>query len=231
MTVKLNIAQEFEEVGLWIFDLDNTLYPRSEGLWRQVDARMREFISDRLGLDDGAAHSLQKQYFRDYGLTMRGLMLHHGVDADAFNIHVHDVDLSDISPNPELGEAISSLPGRKVIHSNANIGHVERVLERLKITCVFNEIYDISTTNYHPKPSVEAYRAVLAKESATASNCAMFEDIAHNLVEPHALGMRTVWTPTGCDWASDGADAEHVHFVAENMIDFVRMLGRERQAA
>lgn len=219
----------FEGVDLWIFDLDNTLYPRPEGLWQQVHARMRGFIVDLLDVDHDEAETLQTSYFQKYGLTMRGLMIHHGVEPDAFNEYVHDVDLSEITANPALGTAIKALPGRKVIHSNASMGHVENVLQRLEISDVFDAAYDIRTSRYEPKPAESAYRRVLEETGGDPTRAAMFEDISHNLEVPHALGMRCVYVPTSCDWASLGADADHVHFVAEDLTAFVSALGAARE--
>lgn len=221
----------FADVDLWVFDLDNTLYPRPDGLWAQVHAKMRGFIIDLLGVDDAKAQEVQVSYYRQYGLTMRGLMMHHGVDPDAFNAHVHDVDLSDIAPNPALGEAIAALPGRRVIHTNSDRGHTGRVLARLGIEGVFDAVYDIADTAYCPKPDAAAYRVILDAENADPSRAAMFEDMAVNLVQPHELGMRTVWTPSGFDGATEGAEDGHVHFVTDDLTGFVRTLAEERAAA
>ena len=221
----------FADVDLWIFDLDNTLYPRPEGLWAQVHERMQRFIMENVGLDREAAAAMQSDYFQKYGLTMRGLMLHHGVEPDAFNDYVHDVDLSEIAPNPALGEAIAALPGRRIIHSNATLGHVGKVLARLGIAHAFDEAYDIVTSRYTPKPAESSYRRVLEETGGEPSRAAMFEDIAHNLKVPHALGMRCVHVPTACDWASLGAGEDHIHFVAEDLTAFVRDVAEMRSAA
>jgi len=104
------VRAAFEDVDLWIFDLDNTLYPYPPGLWSQIGGRMGAFISDLLSVDSVEAKRLQKDYFLRYGLTVRGLMKHHGVEARDFLAYVHDVDLSDIAPDPGLAEAIAALP-------------------------------------------------------------------------------------------------------------------------
>lgn len=221
----------FDGVDLWIFDLDNTLYPRPERMWQAVHERMQSYIIDLLGIDQPSAAAMQTEYYQKYGLTMRGLMIHHGVDPDTFNNYVHDVDISEISPNPALGDAIAALPGKRVIHSNANMGHVENVLARLGIGDVFDAAYDIKTSQYEPKPAEAAYQRVLEKTGGEPARAAMFEDIAHNLKVPHALGMRCVYVPTSCDWASYGASDEHVHFVAEDLTAFVQAIAAERQAA
>jgi len=220
----------FGDVDLWIFDLDNTLYPRPERMWQLVYDKMQNYIIDLLDIDQPTAATLQTEYFQKYGLTMRGLMIHHDVDPDAFNDYVHDIDISEIQPNPTLGDAIAGLPGRRVIHSNANMAHVESVLGRLGIADAFDAAYDIRTSRYEPKPAESAYRRVLTETGGDPSRAAMFEDIAHNLKVPHALGMRCVYVPTTCDWASLGAGDEHVHFVAEDLTTFVQALATERQA-
>ncbi len=219
----------FEDVRLWIFDLDNTLYPRPETMWQRVHVRMQVFIMDLLGVDQQAAEEIQTAYYRKYGLTMRGMMLHHGVDPDVFNAYVHDVDISEIQPNPDLGRAIAALPGHKIIHSNANREHAENVLSRLGIGDVFDAVYDIRTSDYVPKPAPSAYDRVLTESGGNPAKAAMFEDIAHNLKVPHALGMRCVYVPTDCDWSSLGADGTHVHFIAEDLTAFVQAIA-ERTA-
>ena len=68
------------EVETWIFDLDNTLYSTSPKMLSQIDDLMGSFISDFLSVDRVEAWQIQKGYFRTHGLTLRGLMLEHGLD-------------------------------------------------------------------------------------------------------------------------------------------------------
>lgn len=222
------LGEAFDGVSLWVFDLDNTLYDRPPHLWEQIDRKMSGFIAEALEVDLFEARRLQKDYLHRYGLTIRGLMLHHGIRPEDFLHDVHDVDLTCIPPNPALGEAIARLPGRRVIHTNSDQKHTARVLARLGFPeDVFHAVYDIEATSYEPKPEASAYDRVLAAEKADPAQAAMFEDAARNLLEPHRRGMRTIWTPTNCDWASHGAEGAHIHFVAENMTDFVSALAQE----
>ena len=111
------------------------------------------------------------------------------------------------------------------------MAHVENVLGRLGIGDAFHAAYDIRTSQYEPKPAESAYQRVLEATGGEPTRAAMFEDIAHNLKVPHALGMRCVYVPTSCDWASDGAEDEHVHFVADDLTTFVQALAAKRCAA
>ena len=220
-----DLAGAFDGVDLWIFDLDNTLYPYPPGLWAQIDGRMGGFISDLLSVDRIEARRVQKDYFLRYGLTVRGLMKHHGVEAQDFLAYVHDVDLSDIAPNQALGEAIAALPGRKVIHTNSDRVHVGRVLARLDIDAdIFDAVHDIESTGFEPKPSPRAYDAVARAEGADPTRAAMFEDAARNLLEPHRRGMRTVLLPTDCDIASAGKEGAHIHFATNDLTGFLRSI-------
>ena len=128
------------------------------------------------------------------------------------------------------GGAFFSAPGRRVIHTNSDREHTGRVLARLGIEGVFDAVYDIADMGYCPKPDATAYRKVLDAEDANPARAAMFEDMAPNLVEPHALGMRTVWTPSGFDGAAQGAEDGHVHFVTDNLTGFVQGLAPESAA-
>lgn len=218
----------FEGVDLWIFDLDNTLYPYPPGIWAQINQKMGDFVRDLLSVDAEEAYRIQREYFREYGLTVRGLMKHHGVAAADFLNYAHDVDLSEILPDPALGEAIAALPGRSIIHTNSDRAHALRVLTRLEIDPgIFTAIHDIEATEFEPKPGARAYDIVAEAEGHDPARTAMFEDSARNLLEPHRRGMRTVLLPTTCDIASAGKEGDHVHFITEDLTVFLREIATE----
>ena len=66
-------ARGFGHVDTWVFDLDNTLYPHHVNLWQQVDVRIRDYIADFLKISHEEAFRLQKDYYKRYGTSMRGL--------------------------------------------------------------------------------------------------------------------------------------------------------------
>src|SRR5690606_19673213 len=119
----------FAETEAWIFDLDNTLYPRSSNLFRQVDERIRLFVRDLLGIDEAEAEIIQKTFYKAHGTTLRGLMLHHQVNPDEFLEFVHNIDHSVVQPDPALGQALKRLPGKKYIFTNGSRRHAEKVAE------------------------------------------------------------------------------------------------------
>src|SRR4051794_36491873 len=123
----------FGHVDTWVFDLDNTLYPFHLNLWQQVDARIREYVANFLKVERDQAFRIQKDYYRRYGTTMRGLMTEHGLNPDDFLEFVHAIDHSPLQPNPALGAAIEQLPGRKLVLTNSTRKHADAVMRRLAI--------------------------------------------------------------------------------------------------
>ena len=104
-----------ERTRVWVFDLDNTLYPADCNLFAQVDHRMGEFIQKHLDVPYEYARHLQKRYYRQFGTTLAGLMKIHKMEPAAFLEYVHDIDLTPVPEHPELAAAIEALPGRKLI--------------------------------------------------------------------------------------------------------------------
>jgi putative hydrolase of the HAD superfamily len=205
----------------WLFDLDNTLYPAAVDLFQQIDIRMRSYIARFLGLDLDEAYALQKKYFSEYGTSMRGLMDLHGLDPAPFLAHVHDIDVSILDPAPLLERALSALPGRKLVFTNASVAHARRVLDRLGVDHHFNDIFDIVAAEYRPKPEPEIYRKLIEQHVIDPNCTVMVEDMARNLLPAAALGMTTVWVRTGSEWGAVDADAGHIHYVVDDLVTWL----------
>lgn len=219
----------FTKVETWVFDLDNTLYPHHLNLWQQVDVRIRDYIVDFLKITHDEAFRLQKDYYRRYGTTMRGLMEEHGLQPDQFLEMVHQIDHSPLTPNPALGAAIAKLPGRKFILTNGTREHADAVMARLEIGHHFDGVFDIKAAALEPKPRPAVYDRFLARHDVEPGKAAIFEDLARNLEVPHALGMTTVLVvPEGAgvvlreEWELAGRDAPHVDHVTDDLAGFLR---------
>jgi putative hydrolase of the HAD superfamily len=228
-----NSSRTFIEVDTWVFDLDNTLYPHHVNLWQQVDARINEFVAAWLKVPAEEARRIQKDYYRRYGTTMRGMMTEHGVRADDYLAYVHKIDHSPLEPNPAMGAAIARLPGRKLILTNGSVDHVDKVLERLGLSSHFDAVFDIIAADLEPKPAALTYRKFLDLHQVDPARSAMFEDLARNLVVPHQLGMTTVLVvPDGTrevvreDWELEGRDASHVDYVTDDLTSFLQRLAK-----
>ncbi len=212
----------------WIFDLDNTLYPASARLFPQIDRRMQAFISEALKLSLDDALILQKQYYRQYGTTLRGLMLNHGIEPDSFLEYVHDIDHSVLAPDGRLDAALAGLPGRKFIHTNGSERHAVKVIDRLGIARHFAAIFDIRASNYVPKPEPEPYADLVTLHMITPTQAVMFEDIHRNLKPAANLGMATVWVRHPENPAVSDENLEHCGFITDDLIAWLANVGMAR---
>ena len=220
-------ARDFRHVKHWVFDLDNTLYRADSGVFARIDARMTDFIAGYLKTDRDAARQIQKSLYREHGTTLNGLVKLYGMDPEPYLDFVHQIDLSDLKEDAALAFQIARLPGRHYIFTNGCARHASRILARLGLTDLFDDIWDIRTMGFVPKPDAAAYHRIVAHGGIAPGAAAMFDDIARNLVEAHALGMTTVWLNNNNVWEKQGpefpvASARHID---HEINDLARFLG------
>ena len=206
-----DLRPDLSRIDTWIFDLDNTLYPFGGEVQAQMDVRMTAYMMRTTGLDEDEAHALQKRYFREHGTTLAGLMAHHGVDPYAFLDEVHDISLDTVQPDPALRQALSRLPGRRLVFTNASAGHAERVLAKLEMADLFEHVFHLEAAQLTPKPEARAYESLIAAHGVTPRTACFFEDVERNLEPAHGYGMATVLvgphaaasTAPFVDWRTD----------------------------
>jgi len=211
-------AASFAHVTQWVFDLDNTLYPPHMRLFDQIETRMTAYVQSALGVDAPEANRLRKHYWERYGTTLAGLMDEHGVDPAPYLSDVHDIDLSPLSPDPELAARVRALPGRKIVYTNGCAPYAQRVLDARGLSGIFDAVYGVEHANFRPKPERGAFETVFTQDRLTPDTAAMFEDDHRNLAAPHAMGMRTVHV------APAPEPAEHVHHHTDDLSAFLGLL-------
>jgi putative hydrolase of the HAD superfamily len=222
--------RSLDHVTDWVFDLDNTLYPRSCNLFAQIDIKITQYVMGLTQLEFDAARTLQKSYYRDFGTTLNGLMTQHKVDPDHFLDTVHAIDYSPVDPHPDLVAAIRTLPGRKFILTNGDTGHARAVLARLGGADLFEHVHDIRAMTYVPKPHRQAYEGFFALHDIDPTRAVMFDDLEKNLVVPHDMGMSTVHVVADDDfthdqveaWELGRGDGPHIHHVTDDLEKFLR---------
>ncbi|HBS31612.1 MAG TPA: pyrimidine 5'-nucleotidase [Parvularcula sp.] len=223
---------DFRHVESWVFDLDNTLYPAHCRLFSQIDARMTDFIRMATGAAHDEARRLQKHYYVKYGTTLSGMMAEHKTAPDDFLAYVHDIDFSVVPADPALRAAVEALPGSRHVFTNGSVAHAERVLARIGIDGLFDDIFDIRAAAWTPKPHRATYERFLSATGVSARQAAMFEDLPHNLEAAHALGMTTVLVASDAAWFADEPQdkrparpgdrvPEHVHHVTDDLAGFL----------
>ena len=186
------LKNSFCHVTQWVFDLDNTLYPPEARLFDQIEVKMSAYVMASLGVDQTTADQLRRDYWRDYGTTLAGLMREHNVDPGPYLFDVHDIDLSHLNKDPALASAIDTLPGRKIVYTNGTAPYARQVLAARGLDQVFEAVYGVEEANFLPKPELEAFETIFALDGIQPRQAAMFEDEARHLQVPHSLGMQTI---------------------------------------
>ncbi len=213
------MKQHFDHVREWVFDLDNTLYAPTSGIFDQMDDLMTLWITRELKIGVAEAEALRHHYLAEYGTTLGGLIKHHGIDPDDFLEKTHALDLTVLAPDPLLREGIAALPGRKIVFTNGSRAHAERVVRARGLDGAFDVLYGIEDAGYVSKPDGRAFKTVFEEARLDPDAAAMFEDTLVNLHIPHRLGMRTVLV------GDDAHDAhDHVHHATDDITDFVSRL-------
>ena len=208
-------------IDAWIFDLDNTLYPARTNLFALIDARMTDYIGQLKGCDPVEARRLQKDYFRDYGTTLAGLIADHGTDPHEFLEFVHDIELDRIEHDAALVERIAQLPGRKLVFTNGDAAYAQRVLDRLGLGTSFEAIHDIHAMDYVPKPAAASYDRMCERWDISPEQALFAEDMVRNLAPAKAIGMTTLWVNNGSEQAGGAACPSFVDFETADLADWL----------
>ncbi|MEM1390204.1 MAG: pyrimidine 5'-nucleotidase [Pseudomonadota bacterium] len=223
---------------VWVFDLDNTLYPAECDLFAEIDLRMTDFVSRFLRLDHANARRTQKQYYAEYGTTLNGLMSLHGMDPADFLAHVHEIDLSPLPYSPDLRLAIDALPGRKFVYTNGSQRHAKRVTEYMGLDNLFDGQFAIEDSAYTPKPNQSSYDAFVKHFKIDPKTAVFFEDLARNLAPAHSMGFSTVLVTSTKDWshepdharpAGSGDDCPaYIDYVTDDLTKFLKNITTSR---
>lgn len=211
------MTADLAHIDVWLFDLDNTLYPASTEFMGLIEVRMTDFVARATGLPRDEARALQKRYWMEHGTTLAGLMAHHGIAPADFLNEVHDVALDRLAPDPLLRAAVERLPGRRLIFTNGSAAHAERVLAHLKLDDLFEDTFHIEAADYIPKPAPGTFDRMTKRHGVDPRAAAFFEDSEKNLAPAALIGMTTVLV-------GDDAPASIADFVHHKTTDLAGFL-------
>ena len=208
---------DLSHVRTWVFDMDDTLYPREQGLMRLVQARINAYVVEAAGLNPEEAGVLQRQFLDEYGTSLAGLMANYTIDADHFLHDVHDVPMDSLEPNPRLAEQLRRLPGRCYVFTNGAREYAGRVLDRLGVAHCFEGVFAIEDADLTPKPAPSTFRRVIERFGFEPRTAAFFEDTPRNLEPAKVLGMATILIGDG----HGKPLGDHIDHIAPELTDFL----------
>ena len=218
---------DLSHVRSWVFDMDDTLYPREQGLMRLVQARINAYVVEAVGLDPESASVLQRQFLDEHGTTLAGLMANYTIEPEHFLHDVHNVPMDDLEPNPLLADQLRRLPGRCFVFTNGAREYAGRVLDRLGVTDCFDGVFAIEDADLTPKPAPATFRRMMDRFGVEPRAAAFFEDTPKNLEPAKALGMATILIGDG----HGKPLGDHIDHVAPDLLDFLTDLTFKEAAA
>lgn len=181
---------------LILFDLDETLYDGNTGLWSAIKENINQYMIQRLHIPAADVRGLREELFNQYGTTMRGLAETRNLDKVDYLKFVHDIPVDEfLSPDPELRTLLEKYPVRRVIFTNADASHAERVMRTLKVRDLFEDtIVDIMAIDPLCKPMPEAFEIARQKTGMLPAHEIVFiDDSLANVLSAQQLGYQVIW--------------------------------------
>ncbi len=180
-----------------IFDLDNTLYPASAAMDAGITRRMRECIMDFFHENAEAAAERRLRNIKNFSTTLEWLR-HEGMNnVEAYFAHVHPQNEADeLESDERLRPFLQAIPIPKIICTNAPREHAERVLAKLNVRDLFDDICDIRDFNLQGKPYASAFQTALKKADATIDDALFLDDLVKYTNGYAAIGGTSVLVGT-----------------------------------
>lgn len=184
----------------WVFDLDHTLYPLKISFGEAVTNNITDYVQHVTGLPRDEAFVYQKQLLDEYGSTFSGLVLKGEADVQQAIKAIYDrLDISCLSVDEDLVDAIAALEGKKYVFTNSAREYSVRILNQIGLHEVIDDLHTVEDCNFIVKPNREAFDALLKRLPIDPTNAVMVEDRIGNLKIAKELGMTTVYVGHPCD--------------------------------
>ena len=163
-----------------LFDVDNTLYPASCGIGREMIRRMNIFVSEFLDVSvEKAAEMRRDRDSKNYDSTLDWLQKKYSLkDAESFFKYIHPADLENWFPvNKALKDMMNNLNIPSSVLTNSSIEHATNVTDYLGITHHFENIFDLKFNYFKGKPNISAFQNVLDALGRKSEEVLFIDDV------------------------------------------------------
>ncbi len=206
-----------------LFDVDNTLYPKESGLFKEVDSKINQYLYKVVGIKKDKVNKVRKYYLDKYGTTLNGLIKHHNVDPIHYLDYVHDVDIEKyVKPNGILQSFLKNSEFNHTIFSNAYYPYIKKILNILNIENYFDDIFDIIRFGYNPKPLPNPYIQVCREKRLIPERIIFIDDSSKNLLTAKNMGFKTIYIneQENKNFNLTIKNINELHFFLEKLVDF-----------
>ncbi len=176
-----------------LLDVDDTLYPKGTGPFIHVNRRIDRYVMAVCNIGQEDARILRKNYIREYGSTLQGLMRQYGIDPGHYLKDVHDVPVEELlTRDSKLRDVLMSLCCRLVAFTNGSYDYACRVLRVLGIDDMVCELFAIEHMDFVPKPLPWPFYKVIQQYGGSAQDFLVVDDSIANVRTALSVGMSAV---------------------------------------
>ena len=177
-----------------LLDMDNTIYPASDGMDAGMTERMKHYVAGFLGLPYEEAVALRERRRNLYGTTLEWLKREHGLcDTRGYYEAIHpDHELEELNEDPKLRDYLLSLGLPMTLLTNGPAIHAERVLGFFGIQDIFLDIWDLDRLEGRGKPAREAFEAALSSSGHRVEETLFVDDYLKYLLPWTQMGGKGV---------------------------------------
>jgi putative hydrolase of the HAD superfamily len=173
-----------------LFDLDNTLYSCNTGIEDNILRRLKEYTSSWLGLTWEECEPIWRAGLKTFGTTLEWLIEEKGFnDKDGYYAYIHSENEADsLKADPELRRFIEGLPCRSSILTNAPLFHAERIIRKLELEEVFQNVFAIEENDLKGKPHASFFYLALDRLGLRPEETLFIDDVPRYVEGYIAIG-------------------------------------------
>lgn len=209
-----------------IYDLDDTLYNKTEEFADLLDATMAQALIEDLGLklDFETTKNLVTEsfkiyrdggeiFFRDYGINPK----------DLFIAYHRRKPVEKIVPYDNLLEKLEKIPAEQYVFTASDRYASEKILKHLGLWDFFkNRYYSVEDFGVYKKnESADVYKRYCQKIGVNPQDCVFVDDSYSNLEYAKQAGMTTVRIYYHNNSAKDKTYIDYAYKGLMSFLDFV----------
>jgi pyrimidine 5'-nucleotidase len=153
--------------SILLLDFDHTLYPSTLPTLKAVDERITLYIQTHLGLSWEEADRRRVLFCEEYGTTLRGLEIRHGVDREHYCDFIHAVEAHHLPPpDPALHDWLARVPHPCYIFTNARMDWAVRGLMAMGLEGILPEVEAVRRHVAAPAAPTQGASAPVERDEA-----------------------------------------------------------------
>lgn len=207
-----------------IFDNDNTLYRLGPIGQESLIGQLIAYAAGKLGIDYDAAAQERLRLFEKYNLRSSEVVfyLEYGLDMGEYikdGYGAIDLDRIGLKRDEALRRALLDCNSRMSVLTNNPKEYAERVIKKLGVEDLFENVIGTAEMNYAMKPDIRAFVAALRVTGYDPKETLFVDDMREYLIGAKKLGLTTVLVN-----ADDATEEASIDYKIGGIYDIVNVM-------